>query len=96
MELIELHELSEWILNWLEKDHYYHPFSKQKNIPIGELNDILNQIPRVDAIQVVRCKECKYLLPNDRIAPNWWRICDYWRTGVDENEYCARGERKEK
>ena len=48
-----------------------------------------------DNVRITRCKECKHLLPNDRIAPNWWRICDYWRTGVDENEYCSRGEGKE-
>lgn len=43
----------------------------------------------------INCKDCKHLLPNDRIAPNWWRICDIWRTGMNENEYCSRGEIKE-
>lgn len=62
---------------------------------IDDMKAELEDAPSIDAVPVVRCKECKHLLQNDRIAPNWWRICDYWRTGVDENEYCSHGERKE-
>lgn len=69
-------------------------FSEEFVCANGMAIQALERIQSVDAVPVIRCKECKHLLPNDRIAPNWWRICDYWRTGVDENEYCSRGERK--
>ena len=43
------------------------------------------QRPTIDAVPVVRCKDCKH-----RFEDSW---CEY----VDDNDnfYCARGERKE-
>ena len=45
----------------------------------------LDKFPTVDAVYVVRCKDCKH-----RYSDSW---CEY----VDDNDnfYCARGERKE-
>ena len=45
----------------------------------------IEQAPTIDAVPVVRCKECKH-----RFEDSW---CEY----VDDNDnfYCARGERKE-
>ena len=40
--------------------------------------------PTVDAVEVVRCKDCK-----NRFEDSW---CEY---ADDDNFYCARGERKE-
>ena len=39
----------------------------------------------VDAVEVVRCKDCKH-----RYSDSW---CEY--VDDDDNFYCARGERKE-
>ena len=46
---------------------------------------MLDKIPTIDAVPVVRCRECKH-----RFEDSW---CEY----VDDNDnfYCARGERKE-
>ena len=44
-------ELEDWINNWLEKDRYYHPYSKSNNIPISELLDILKIIPEADVVE---------------------------------------------
>lgn len=46
-----------------------------------ELAEIIEKIPNIDAVEVVRCKDCKeykycFLLPND-------------------DDYCSKGERKE-
>ena len=41
--------------------------------------------PTVDAVEVVRCKDCKH-----RYSDSW---CEY--VDDDDNFYCARGERKE-
>ena len=45
---------------------------------------IINQFPSVDAVPVVRCRECKR-----RYSDSW---CEY--VDDDDNFYCARGERK--
>lgn len=45
---------------------------------------ILREAPTVDAVEVVRCKDCKH-----RHSDSW---CEY---ADDDNFYCARGERKE-
>ena len=43
------------------------------------------QRPTIDAVPVVRCKDCKH-----RFEDSW---CEY--VDDDDNFYCARGERKE-
>ena len=47
--------------------------------------DDIEESPTVDAVQVVRCKDCKY-----RYSDSW---CEY--VDDDDNFYCARGERKD-
>ena len=49
---------------------------------IGILGDVS---PAVDAVEVVRCKDCKH-----RYSDSW---CEY--VDDDDNFYCARGKRKE-
>ena len=45
----------------------------------------IDNLPAVDAVEVVRCRECKH-----RYSDSW---CEY--VDDDDNFYCARGERKE-
>ena len=55
---------------------------------LGGLVDVvefLNDMPTVDAVEVVRCKDCKH-----RYSDSW---CEY--VDDDDNFYCARGERKD-
>ena len=56
--------------------------------------------PAIDAVPVIRCKDCKYYEPD--LFANPWGVCFHWEwivndTGhtVDENGYCYRAERKE-
>ena len=46
---------------------------------------IINQFPAVNAVPVIRCRECKH-----RHSDSW---CEY--VDDDDNFYCARGERKD-
>ena len=46
---------------------------------------MLDKMPTIDAVPVVRCKDCKH-----RFKDSW---CEY--VDDDDNFYCARGERKE-
>ena len=47
--------------------------------------DDIEAAPTVDAVEVVRCKDCKH-----RHSDSW---CEY--VDDDDNFYCARGERKD-
>ena len=44
----------------------------------------IEEAPTVDAVEVVRCKDCKH-----RYEDSWCEYVD------DDNFYCARGERKD-
>ena len=46
---------------------------------------MLDKMTTIDAVPVVRCKDCKH-----RFKDSW---CEY--ADDDDNFYCARGERKE-
>lgn len=66
-------------------------------IMFANLNDVANTIkaaPTIDAVQVVRCEECKYFQDNNGGYPH-----DECRWGHEEtpnvDDYCSYGERKE-
>ena len=52
---------------------------------IEDMNHTLDKMPTIDAVPVVRCKDCKY-----RFNDSW---CEY--VDDDDNFYCAMGQRKE-
>lgn len=66
------------------------------------LGNLINDAPTVDAVEVVRCRECKHA--NTYNIPKWSDgvICKYWSEEADrtidvpKNGYCFCGERKEK
>jgi len=50
--------------------------------------------PSVDAVPVVRCKDCKYWNPNERYCEglgNWFGEYDSW----SDYGFCYKGERKD-
>jgi len=47
-KIVNTDTVVEWVQSWLTKDKYYHPYSKQANIPISELYDILEQMPSAE------------------------------------------------
>ena len=65
---------------------YYYLAEKIEcpGVPLVYWDDI-EAAPTVDAVEVVRCKDCKH-----RYSDSW---CEY--VDDDDNFYCARGEWKE-
>ena len=66
------------------------PYDQLENVAFG----LLDCCPTVDAVEVVRCKDCKY---NDhkkafRTEGIW---CCYWGIDPDPNDFCSYGERRE-
>ena len=60
-----------------------------------DIEEWLNNAPTIDAVQVVRCRDCKFgdwdSEPNDAMV--CMRTKDgFWRSG---NDFCSFGERKE-
>lgn len=50
--------------------------------------------PAVDAVEVVRCRECRYFCKGENDSESWeW--CDCWKKDCWEDCYCACGQRRE-
>lgn len=48
----------------------------------------INMMKPVDAVKVIRCKDCKYSVRRGRDCTiHWW--------GTKEDDYCSKAERKE-
>ena len=45
--------------------------------------------PNIDAVPVVRCKDCKMRYPKD------WKHCTLTGIPVEDNDFCSYGERKD-
>ena len=50
----------------------------------------LDKFPAVDAVEVVRCKDCKCFKENK----DWRRHCCLFGAIVDGDDFCSYGERK--
>lgn len=61
--------------------------------------DVLEEMPTIDAVSVVRCNDCKWYYPPFEIKGR--RIegeCGFhawYRADPTENDFCSRGERKD-
>ena len=58
--------------------------------------EMLEDAPTVDAVPVVRCKDCKHGRKSqhqDGNNPYW--VCLNWDSGTDEDGYCHHGERED-
>ena len=80
-------------VEWLRLDAHdkyslglYHGAATDKGL-IGEM-------PTVDAVEVVRCRECKYRFKNNGHDKSGCPIIDanIW---MDDDDFCSHGERKE-
>lgn len=58
---------------------------------VQTVRDILSDAPTIDAVPVVRCRECVYATrPGDNIVH-----CDNFERDMMPDDYCSVGERKE-
>lgn len=58
---------------------------------------VIYSMPEADAVEVIRCKDCKFYIDNNCYMSNLKENGSYlgkihW---VSENDYCSYGERKE-
>ena len=75
---------------------YMDECSKESRFRIyyGYAKSFIDDAPTVDAVEVVRCKDCKYWQDNNDGYPH--EECR-WGNGEtpDANDFCSYGERKE-
>ena len=58
-----------------------------QNVLQSVMDEII-EAPEVDAVPVVRCKDCEEYETD-------CGYCDYWETGRNFDDYCSRGVRRE-
>lgn len=66
-------------------------------IPLPDHGDLEAALP-IDAVPVVRCKDCKhnYSKEHNKRYNLEDIVCDYWGTdGLNDDDFCSYGERSE-
>ena len=91
MRLIDADELKEALrISWVRKAKM--PMEADPFLTFA-MSDIANA-PTIDAVEVVRCKECKYWQDNNNGYPH--EECRWGKEETpDDNDYCSYGERRE-
>ena len=80
------------IIDFIDMDSTWDPletcFSER------DVVDMLESAPTVDAVEIVRCKDCKYRFKNNGHGRDGCPIIDanIW---MDDDDFCSHGERKE-
>ena len=59
---------------------------------VDDLKMELDEAPTIDAVEVVRCKDCKYC---GEIDENGWHCCENLGVGMPKNGFCSDAERRE-
>lgn len=77
---------------------YYAEWEKQ-DISDGAqdrdwLKQCIDEAPAIDAVPVVRCKDCTYF-SNAKINTKGFLVCPASGMEITEDDYCSYGERKE-
>ena len=78
MRLIDADAMKEWL------DEYLSVFKKYDK---GTIKGFVDHAPSID---IVRCKECKWLTKDQYDEP----YCGFHSIGIYADDYCSYGERK--
>lgn len=71
------------------------PYQKAKDV-----TDALSALPSADAVEVVRCMDCKYFGEYNTLTQHW-TCCTYWsadpyeQATIEGTDFCSCGERSE-
>lgn len=83
------------MMRLIDADAFLERTSKDPLFPLVErygLSSVIQHEPTVDAVPVVRCRECKYL----RFTGTVWRCVNVIVGMICEpDDYCSRGEKSE-
>ena len=85
--LIDANALKKPIVNWLD----WYTASVAVKSAVQEIVESIDEAPTIDAVEVVRCRECKEA--RACLASAKHRCCEYWDTVTSEDSYCYMGEK---
>lgn len=63
-------------------------------VPYNSCKCSLDNAPTVDAVPVVRCRDCEYLV-NAAVNANGFLICGVSDMEITPEDFCSYGEKKE-
>ena len=66
-----------------------------ENIFIDAIIDEIDNAPDVDAVEVVRCKDCKYYEHPEYYGGGTKDVCRTFKRQTKEDDFCSYGERKD-
>ena len=67
-------------------------YDRQHKGPAGGARKLMVEAPAADVVEVVRCKDCKFLIENKYCFQGLYGVTTY--KIVLPNEFCSYGERK--
>ena len=67
-------------------------FEFVRNVDFAKALEMIDCAPTVDAVEVVRCKDCKKGYSD--LAPNGGVWCEKWNHVFGDDGFCSYGERK--
>ena len=87
-------------VNVLEADVEYwenHDDPKKPDYDKRDIEQVIGSQPIVDAVEVVRCKDCKWWKTNYMWNGSERKVCviEAYEPMRNESDYCSRGERRE-
>lgn len=71
----------------------FAPTPTQKDM-VADCLEILDSIPTIDAVPIIRCKDCKNFVKGENES-DAWEWCFYWHEETEEDGYCHMGEMEE-
>ena len=86
MRLIDAHKLWD-VMNKATLNHIV------TNTLWNTLKSVIENAPTIDAVETVRCKECKHRYMDGEVTHYYW--CRLHDRPVDDTDYCAWGEESE-
>ena len=98
MRLIDADELKAKVEAKVEHRVNENDYEFGGNQALDYVADILiDEAPTIDAVQVVRCKDCKhYEFADNRAFGLPVKYCDWFGfEDVDDDDFCSRGERRD-
>ena len=64
--------------------------SERHKIPLSELVDTFAEVPTADVVEVVRCKDCPYFRPYEKVE-DFDGECIAYEIKTDKTEFCSIG-----
>ena len=79
------------LLDWSE----IIPLTDDGGIDINDFEEKLKTMPTIDAVPVIRCKDCKYSSPNQVYGCRIHSFADDLDKRMYSDDFCSMAERKE-